>query len=61
MTRIIIYHAARIFLGADFADYTDLFFFTLMVINKERSNYNSSPKLGEVSLATEESVKMQAL
>ena len=45
------------FLGADFADYTDLFFHPECSIIKERSNYSSSPKLGEVSLATEESVK----
>ena len=45
------------FLGADFADYTDLFFHPECSIIKERSNYSSSPKLGEVALRPEESVK----
>ena len=46
-----------IFLSAEYADFADLFFHPECLIIKERSNYNSSPKLGEVSLATEESVK----
>ena len=48
MTRIIICHAALI-LGADYADCADLFFHPECSIIKERSNYNSSPKLGAIA------------